>query len=336
VTWAAWGLFLLLVAALLVLDVVIPHRRRMNQSVSTALLYCLIPVGMALFFGLWLHYAYERHWFGLSGAGNNVLGPSSSAPLLEYTTGYLLELGLSADNIMMFLLLMHTFDVPRESQGFVIFWAILGALVLRVVLILSGLALIVHIPVVFYFLGAFLIAAGILMFLRDKGERKLGAIISRIISRWVPLRQTFDGNRLFVIHEGRHYATPLLLVMLLIAITDLAFALDSIPAIFGITEDPMIVVTSNVFAVLALHWLYFVLAPLMQRLKFMKIGLAIILIFIGVKMVLPGFSRLSGGAWPRITVPWSLAFIAVVLGMSIAASLLSRNKNGGQESPTMN
>ncbi|HMD54029.1 MAG TPA: TerC/Alx family metal homeostasis membrane protein [Phycisphaerae bacterium] len=326
--WAAWGLFGLLVAVLIVLDVAMPHRRRMKLSVGAALVLCAIPVGIALAFGVWMHFAYQYHWFGLAGSTADIIGPWSKEPLLEYGTGYLLELSLSMDNIMLFVLLMHTFDTPLESQGFVLFWAILGALVLRVALICSGLPLIIHIPALFNFLGAFLIFAGVLMFYRNQGEWKLGVVATRFISRWIPMRQTYEGNRLFVIHEGRRYATPLLLLMILIAFTDVIFALDSIPAIFGITEDLMIVVTSNVFAVLALHWLYFVLAPLMQRLKYVKVGLAIILIFIGVKMVLPGLEHIFGGAWQlKITVPWSLAFMGLVLGVSVAASLLKTGKN---------
>ncbi|HTV47666.1 MAG TPA: TerC/Alx family metal homeostasis membrane protein [Phycisphaerae bacterium] len=323
--WAAWGLFLLLAVVLLIMDLAMPHRRRMKLPVKIALLLCLIPVGIALAFGVWLHFAYEHHWLGLAGSTQDAIGPWSASPFLEYTTGYLLELGLSADNVMLFVLLMHAFQTPLESQGFVLFWAVLGAIVLRVLLILTGLSLVIHIPLLFYVLGAFLVFAGIMMFYRNPKEWKFGAAVPRVISRWVPLTHMYDGNRLFVLQDGRRYATPLLLVMILIALTDVLFALDSIPSILGITEDLMIVISSNVFAVLALHWLYFVLAPLMQKLKYVKVGLAVILAFIGVKMLLPGVERLFGAAGElRITVPWSLAFIGVVLAISIAASVIKK------------
>ena len=325
-----WIVFTAVVLLIFLADLAVGHQNRGRLSTPISLLLCLIPILLAIGYGLWLSAAYDARWFGL------VAGPTGHEPLLEYMTGYLLELSLSADNVMMFVLLLRTFSVPPAQQGFVLFWGILAALALRAGLIFSGLALILKIHAIFYIMGGILLVAGVLMFFERDEERQLGQWLSRALRAVLPIHDQFEGRKLVVRRNGRLYATPLLVVMLLVGIVDVIFAFDSIPAIFGITQNPVIVVTSNLFAVMALHWLYFVLAPLVERLKYLKIGLAIILLFIGFKMLLP-LSDLLGYSGPvDIPVRWSLAFMAVVLVIAIVSSLRaesSRHELNGAEGP---
>ena len=324
---APWLIFSAAMAAVLLADRL--ARRRLAASAIHAVLLGAIPVGIALGFGVWLHLAYAGHWFGLVGGKISALGPHARRPMLEYTAGYLLELSLSADNIMLFVMLMRSFSVPVASQGFALFWAILGSMILRTALILTGLALLLKIHALLYVMGLFLLAAGVAMFFETDAEERLGRWLVRLLSRRLPVQDSYEGRRLIVRRAGRRYATPLLIVMGLIAVMDLVFALDSIPAIFGITRDPLIVVSSNLFAVLALQAFFFILAPLVDRLRYLQTGLAVILLFIALKMLLVPLARMVGyRGHPHIGTGWSLAFIIAVLAAAISASLVNPKRTG--------
>ncbi len=317
-----WLILAAAMAAVLLADRL--ARRRLPAAALSAVWLGAIPVGIALGFGVWLHLAYAGHWFGLVGGKISALGPHSRRPMLEYTAGYLLELSLSADNIMLLVLLIRSFNVPLASQGFVLFWAILGSMILRTVLILTGLALLLKIPALLYAMGLFVLAAGIAMFFETDGEERLGQWLIRLLSRRLPVQDAYEGRRLIVRRAGRRYATPLLIVLVLLAVMDMVFALDSIPAIFGITRDPLIVVSSNLFAVLALQSLFFILAPLVDRLRYLQTGLAVILLFIALKILLAPLARLVGyRGHPHIGTGGALAFISAVLAAAILASLLN-------------
>lgn len=312
-----WIVFIAFFSLILLADLLIGADRRSRLSSRKAFALCLIPVLLALAYGGWLAHA-------MAGGTGPISGPSAGAhAFVTYLTGYLLELSLSADNVLMYAVILRSFSVPRESQGFVLFWGILIALVLRAILIISGLALALKIPAVLYLMGGILLVAGFSMFFEHAEKQPGSGRLAGLLRRFIPVHDGYEGRRLFIRRDGRRLATPLLLVLLLIGIVDVIFAVDSIPAIFGITRIPVIVVTSNLFAVIALQWLYFGIAPLIERLRYLKIGLAVVLLFIGVKMLLPSL-RLMGYRGPvTLSTEWSLAFMAVVLAVAIGASVLN-------------
>jgi tellurite resistance protein TerC len=291
-----WLGFHLLILLLLAVDLGLFHRRARAVSVREAALWSLAWVTLAL---LWNGGVYL--W----------LGPE---PALEFLTGYLIEKSLSIDNIFVFALIFGTFRVPAAYQHRVLFWGILGALVMRAAFILAGSALLASFHWMIYLFGAFLIATGIRMALaRDTELDPQANPLLKLARRLLPVVADYRDGRLLVREGGRWAATPLLLVLLLVESTDLLFAVDSIPAIFAITLDPFIVYTSNVFAILGLRSLYFVLAGALARFAYLKLGLAAVLVFVGVKMVAADVLEIPVGL--------SLAVVAALIGGAIAASL---------------
>ena len=311
-----WLIFLLLAAVLLGMDVLIPQKAA-AASILRATSLCLLPVVMAMAYGIYLHFAFVA-----VAATPDIAAPQ---PMLTFSTGYLLELGLSADNVMMFVIILRALKVPFPEHALVLFWAILLALAVRVALILTGLAMLARFHFLFYFMGAFLLLAGVLMFFQRHGERGMAERLIGFSGRWLPISAESSGRRMLVISNGRRCMTPLLLAIVLVGLVDVLFAFDSIPAVFGITNDPLIVTSSNVFAVLALHRLYFIIAPLMDRLRFLEAGLAFILLFIGGKMLLPLISERI--AWLRIGTATSLLIILGILIASLGASMLFPKRN---------
>ncbi|MGB9609527.1 MAG: TerC family protein, partial [Bryobacteraceae bacterium] len=292
-----WAGFLLLIFVLLALDLGVFHRRAHVIHPREALLWSVFWICLALVFNL----AVWR-WFG-------------KAHALEFLTGYLIEKALSVDNIFVFVVIFTYFAVPPALHHRVLFWGILGALVLRGVFILAGAAIIQKFHWAIYVFGAFLIFTGIKLFL-DRGSEVHPEQnpVYRLFRRMVRSTSGYRGPRFFVTENGVRYATPLLLVLVCIEATDVVFALDSIPAIFAVTRDPFIVFTSNIFAILGLRALYFLLAGIIPKFRFLRIGLAVVLVFVGVKMVIEG--------WVEIPILASLFIIAAVLAVSILASWL--------------
>jgi tellurite resistance protein TerC len=245
-----------------------------------------------------------------------------------YLTGYLVELSLSADNVFLFVVLMSFFKVPRELQHRVLFWGVIGALVMRGVMIVAGTALIARFEWLMYLFGLFLLyTGGKFMFGSEGPKDPSQSLVVRLAHKVFPFMHGYDGKKFFSRRNGRVVGTTLLLVLICIEFTDLIFALDSIPAIFGITLDQYIVFTSNVFAILGLRSLYFLLAGIMDRFHLLKYGLAVILAFVGVKMMVPGLGDLVGH-FQNKTYEWhinqylSLGVIIMSLVVSIGASLL--------------
>ncbi len=307
----AWILFIFLAGTILAMDLLIPQTRPGANAFKRAAILCLLPMMVALAFGVYLHFAYVPKAAAPGG--------TSRQGLLTFSTGYLLELGLSADNVMMFILMLRTLKIPAADQGLVMFWAIIMAISARVVLILTGLALVTRFHILFYFMGGFLLLAGVAMFFQRHDERGLGDRLIRVAGKVLPITGTFSGRRMIVRLNGRRCITPLLLAIILVGLVDVLFAFDSIPAVFGITRDPLIVTTSNVFAVLALHRLYFIMAPLMDRLRFLEAGLAVILLFIGGKMLLP---LLRQYGWKlHVSTTASLLTVAAILTLAAGASI---------------
>jgi tellurite resistance protein TerC len=242
---------------------------------------------------------------------------------LEWTTGYLIEQSLSIDNVFVILLLFAAFQVPAAYQHRVLFWGVAGALVMRAVLIAFAGVLIHSLHFVIYFFGAFLIFTGI-RFLREKSDHTPDLEHNRVLRlarRYFPVTDGYEGQRLFVRRNGVLFMTPLMLVLILIESTDLVFAVDSIPAIYAITDDPFIVFTSNIFAILGMRSMYFVLAGYLTGLRYLKPGLAAILTFVGAKMILVDVIHIH----PLI----SLGVIIAILTTAIVASLVSRHDEYG-------
>jgi tellurite resistance protein TerC len=294
ILWIGFSAFVL---AMLALDLGVIHRRAHVVQVGEALVWSALWILLALLFNVGVYF-----WFG-------------SERALEFLTGYIVEKSLSIDNLFVFSVLFSSFAVPAALQHRVLLWGIVGALAMRAILIVVGTALLARFHWLAYVLGAMLVLTGFrLLVQRGSEPRPERNPLFRLFRRIVPLIGDYRGSRFFVVEAGRHYATPLFLVLVAVEATDLVFALDSIPAIFAITADPFIVFTSNVFAMLGLRALYFALADMLWRFHHLKVGLALVLVFVGAKML----------AAPLYHVPIavSLALTAVLIGGSVAASLL--------------
>ncbi|WP_322512648.1 TerC family protein [Chloroflexus sp.] len=303
----AWIAFHAIVFFILALDLGVFHRRSHRVSAREAGIWTLVWISLSLAFNglIWL-------WRGPEDA-------------LNFLTAYLVEYSLSVDNIFVFVLLFSYFRVPPQYQHRVLFWGILGALLMRGSMILLGAALIERFQWILYLFGAFLLITGMRLFFQDDDPEvdPQHNPLARLVRRFLPVTAEMRGDRFFVREAGRLSATPLLLVLVIVESTDLLFAIDSIPAIFGITHDPFIVYTSNICAILGLRSLYFLLVSFMRAFYYLRFGLAIILSFIGVKMLTPLVTGwFLGGHGLHIPTTVSLAVIVMTLLVSVAASII--------------
>ena len=292
-----WIFFNAFVLAMLALDLGVFHRKAHAVKVKEALIWSAVWIALALCYNAFVYW-----WRGPQAA-------------LEFFTGYLIEKSLSVDNIFVFVLVFSFFQVPDELQHRVLFWGILGALLMRAVLIVTGAALMVSFWWIIYIFGAFLIYTGLRMALQKEHDVHIeNNPLVRAMRRIMPVADSYHGQRFFVRLNSRRMATPLFLTLVVIEFTDLIFAVDSIPAIFAVTQDPFIVYTSNVFAILGLRALYFALAGVVHKFHYLKIGLGIVLIFVGVKMLLAHTAY-------KIPTGISLVVIGLILAISVIASL---------------
>ena len=292
-----WVGFIAFVLAMLALDLGVFHREAHEVRPKEAGIWTAVWVALALLFAGGLYVLSGRH------------------VALTFLTGYVVEEALSADNIFVMVLIFEYFRVPKICQHRVLFYGILGALLMRGLFIALGAALIARFHWILYVFGAMLVVTGVRM--GTKSDEEFDGEHNRIVRaarRLLPFSKDFDGKHFFVVEGGRKLATPLLLVLILVELTDLVFAIDSIPAIFGVTTDPFIVFTSNIFAVLGLRSLYFLLAAVVDRFHLLKYGLALILTFVGFKMLTERFIE--------IDIVLSLTIILGVLALSITASLV--------------
>src|SRR5256886_9736220 len=324
----AWVGFCAFILIMLAIDLGVFNRKPHEISYKNAAIWSAIWIALAMIFAGLL--------FGP--LGWELFGVVRQQKALEFLTGYLIELSLSVDNLFVFLLIFSYFKVPPKYQHRVLYWGVLGALVMRVAMILTGTALIDRFHWIIYIFGAFLIYTGIQM-LRG-GEKEIDPednLIVRFVTRHVPIVRYYERRKFFTIVDGKRVGTLLLLVLIVVEVTDLVFAVDSIPAIFGVTTDRFIVYTSNVFAILGLRTFYFLLAGVVEKFHYLKIGLGIVLGFIGLKMLLPLLVKLLSigvhalgydGLLPYLgraqSIPTlvALGIVAVVLLSSVAASLI--------------
>lgn len=332
----AWGCFLVIVLGLLAIDLFVLHRKPHEIRFKEALIGSLIPVTIAILFAGVVYLAYNNHWLDLGiipdhiTAADRALWPETgSKALIMYLTGYIVELSLSADNVFLFIVLMNFFAVPMALQHRVLFWGVIGALVMRGVMIGGMAAILDQFSWVIYIFGAFLVFTGIKMFFPSKEEANpANSPAVRLVEKIIPIHHGYEGKAFFVRKEGKLFATTLFLVLVAIEFTDLVFALDSIPAIFGITRDSFIVFSSNVFAILGLRSMYFLLAGVMDKFHLLKYGLAFILSFVGIKMLMPVAGRLFAYFTQQEDPHWHLEptiSLSVILGaliITIIASLM--------------
>ncbi len=299
-----WTAFVVLVVGVLVLDLGVVNRRSHTPTLRSAALWAGFCIALAAGFNLW------------------VLAEYGGGKALEFTTAYLLEEALSIDNLFVFLILFRALAVPHEHQHRVLFWGIIGAVVTRGAFIAAGTALVHSFTWIFWVFGAVLLLTGVkLLASGDEQPHPERNPIARLAMRLFPMTSDYRGSAFFVREAGRLMATPLFLALVAVEGTDIVFAVDSIPAVFGLWDnpaqvDPFIVYTSNIFAILGLRSLYFLLSGILDRFHYLKVGLSFVLMFIGAKMI-------AAEAWGwHVPVQWSLLVLLVLVGGSIAASLL--------------
>jgi tellurite resistance protein TerC len=285
---------------MLVLDLGVFHRRAHTVKFREALIWSVAWIALAAIFAVAIFF-----WHGRT-------------PALEFVTGYVIELSLSVDNLFVFLLIFRFFQVPAIHQHKVLFWGILGALIMRAIFIAAGVSLIERFHWIIYVFGAFLIYSGIKLFFQNEAEiHPEKNPVLRLFRRWVPVTKDYVDNKFFVRNPGL-YATPLFVVLLVVETTDLLFAVDSIPAILAITRDAFIVYTSNVFAILGLRSMYFALAGMMEMFRYLHYGLSLVLVFVGAKMLVSHYLE--------IPTPIALAIVTGVLAISVVASMANPRK----------
>lgn len=298
---AHWLGFIVFVLAMLALDLGVFHRTAHTVKVKEALTWSLVWVALAACFGVLVHFAFGHE------------------RALEFAAGYVIEKALSVDNLFVFVVLFGAFQVPERSQHRVLFWGVLGALLMRALFIAAGSALLVRFHWLMYVFGAFLVFTAYKL-MREGGdapaESPLDSRAYKALQRFLPTSNEPDGERFFTRKNGRRLATPLFVVLVLVELTDVIFAVDSIPAVFAVTRDPFIVFTSNVFAILGLRSLYFVLADFVQRFHYLKPALAIVLGFVGGKMLLSGV----------VHVPTLLSLVVICTTLAGAVWLSARRE----------
>lgn len=296
-----WIGFLLFVFLMLALDLGIFHRKAHEVKIKEALIWSAVWISLAMIFnyGLYIFMGEQK--------------------ALEFLTGYVIEKSLSVDNLFVFIMIFSYFNVPAKYQHRVLFWGILGALIMRAIFIFAGVALINKFHWIIYIFGAFLIFTGIkMLFHKDEKIDPEKNPLVRLFKKFMPVTATSHGEKFFVKLDGKMFATPLFVVLLLVEFTDLIFAVDSIPAILAITNDTFIIFTSNVFAILGLRALYFALAGITKYFYYIKYGLSAVLVFVGVKMTIVDIYK--------VPIAYSLLIIMSILLLSIVVSLIFPKK----------
>jgi tellurite resistance protein TerC len=298
---ALWAGFIAFVIAMLALDLGLFHKEAHEVSMKEAAGWSLVWVIFAAIFGGLVAWQF---------------GPERA---MEFGAGYLIEKALAVDNIFVFVLIFAAFSIPTKYQHRVLFWGVFGALVMRAIFIFAGAAFLERFHWAIYVFGAILIATGIkLLVQKDTTMDPEQNLIIRLMRKLMPVTSTFDGDRFTTRIDGRTFATPMMLALVSVEVTDLIFAVDSIPAIFAVTRDPFIVFTSNIFAILGLRSLYFLLAGVVQKFHYLKVGLSLVLVFVGAKMV--------AIEWVKVPIWLSLTTIALILLGAVFASWLRERR----------
>jgi tellurite resistance protein TerC len=318
-----WGGFLLFVLLLLALDLGVFNKRAHAPSIKEALAFAAMTAALAMCFAGFIYEAYELNWLGLGSHVDAVDGQLNGGRLamVKFVTGYIVELSLSMDNVFVIALIFQHLKVPVAQQHRVLFWGIIGALAMRGTMIGGGATLVTHYHWVLYLFGAFLVyTAGKMLMSGPREQTPEESAVVHWLNRHFQVTRDFHGSRFHIRKDGRRFVTPLFIALVLVESTDLLFAVDSIPAIFAVTSDPFLVFTSNVFAILCLRSLYFGLAGFIDRLRYLKTSLALVLGIVGLKML--GAARLNALLGDRVNYVM-LAVIVMVLVGGAAASLVA-------------
>lgn len=310
-SWLVWAAFFVIFIGVLALDLGVLHRESREMSVRQALAWTVVWVMVALSFSGLIYGVYEHHWFDWRVSSD---APRGAEAAVQFITGYLLEWSLSVDNIFVIAVIFTYMKIPTQYQYRVLFWGIVGAILLRGAMIAAGAALIHAFDWMFYVFGAILLLSAARMLKSEEDQFDPGkSVLVRIARRVYPVTEQLDGERFFTVVDGARAATPLFVTLLLVDFADVVFAVDSIPAIFAVTQEPFIVFTSNAFAILGLRSLYFAIAGLMMMFKYIKFSLIFILAFVGVKMMLHHHLEIPHAV--------SLGVIVGFLAIGILASL---------------
>lgn len=307
-----WSGFVIFIVSMVLLDLGVFHRKSRVISIGEALAWTFVWVALALAFNVLVYFLYEEDWLGWSQiASHHLTGQQAT---LQFFTGYLIEKSLSIDNIFVIAMIFAFFHVPLAEQHRVLFWGIMGALVLRGLMIGVGAVLISQFEWTVYFFGALLIFSAVKMLVaRHDNVVPEKNFFIRLVRRFYPVSNEFDGSKFFTVKDGRRAMTPLMLTLILVETSDVMFAVDSIPAIFAVTRDPFLVFTSNIFAILGLRSLYFALAGMMEKFRYLQMSLVFLLAYVGVKMILSRHHPIPNGV--------SLAIIGGILFVGIMASV---------------
>lgn len=310
-----WALFIVLVLILLGIDLFVLHKRGEIPTNKKAAKETTMWVSIALLFSLVIFWLYQNNLVA------NPTGLTPKGALTKYITGYLIELSLSVDNLFVIAMIFKSFNIPLKYQHKTLYWGIIGAIVFRAAMIFLGVLLLNKISWMTYVFGTFLIFTAVRMFMEhqkeDTEEEKEGRF-RRTLKKYFRMTNTLDGEKFFTMQNARRVATPLFGALIMIELTDLLFALDSIPAILAITRDPFLVFSSNIFAILGLRAMYFFLANMLERFRFLEYSVVAILLFIGIKLILIHHYEIP--EW------FSLGFIILSLGIGIAVSLAKEPK----------
>ena len=311
---------------ILALDLGVLNRKAHVVSIREALTFTIGLVILALCFNGVVYLLYENHWLGLGATVDKVDGVVNDGRLaaVKFLTGYVIELSLSADNVFVIAMIFQYLRVPPKYQHRVLFWGILGALVMRGGMILLGTALIARYHWILYLFGAFLVfTAARMLFAKDDGGDPADSLVMRWLRRFFPITPTYHEQHFVIVEHGKRILTPLAVALVLVETTDLVFAVDSIPAIFAITTDPFLVFTSNVFAILGLRSLYFALAGAIEKFRYLKVSLAAILGLVGVKMLVADLLKEYIG--PSFNF-WLLGMVALILTVGVVASAIATHR----------
>ena len=305
-----WAVFIGFVLAMLAVDVLAlggsrAHKVSVREAAAWSIVWVLLALGFD--YGLWI---YLTETIGREAA---------TTKAMEFLTGYVIEKSLSVDNVFVFLMIFTHFGVPPQYQRKVLLYGVLGAIIMRIIMVLAGSWVVSQFAWVMYLFGVFLLITGLRMLVANEQEPDMDANpVLKLAKKVLPFTKEFHGEKFSIIQNGKRIFTPLLLVLILIEISDVIFAVDSIPAIFAVTTDPFIVFTSNIFAIMGLRALYFLLADMADRFHLLKFGLAFVLMFVGIKMLIV--------EWMHVPTNISLMVIGLVQGSSIVASLLTKPK----------
>lgn len=344
-----WAGFIFMVILMLVIDLGVFHKAPKEVSVKDALIWSAVWVTLGLLFSVFVYFGYENKWMGLGETVDAVDGLVNGgwAATMKYLTGYVVEKSLSLDNIFVIAMIFGFFSVPKIYQHRVLFWGIIGALVLRGLMIVAGARLIAEFHWILYVFGVFLIVTGIkMLLLTTESDEPGNNIMVRLVRRFVPVTERFHGEHFMVkagskesaesdvpggaelpdrvvenAKPGQWLLTPLALALIIVETTDLIFAVDSIPAIFAITADPFLIFTSNVFAILGLRSLYFALSGMMDKFRYLKVSLACVLMLVGAKMLSAEWLKLYLGSYFNV---YLLGAILLILTTGVVASLWKR------------